>query len=1591
MPLINIPAALNYNNYIGNIKVAKTVLGTNYDSSLYIGEATSYSSSAAPLIESGIVNTGSSITSIKSLIAFPINISTPTTLESLYGTDVIINNVTLNITGVKSSSLTPENLDINFYYVDVPSSVAVEASTEGNILLPTTSLLYSKKNSFKLGSLKTPIIEDFSVVLDKAFYYYIKNKEYFYLLVETSDQNYNNPSLGLQIGQEHRLVSTEASCSANIVINYTIGVPSYTSCGYTLGSSTLNIPQEGGNSTVEIYPSPYGHCLGGEWSILNSNDYPWLSFNSTSGFGSDVSTLVITATNNSTELPRTAFIQINDQILSISQAGLLPGECSFYLSSTTLSGYKVPLSAGSITVPILTTPSGCSTGTWSVSSDAPWISFDKTSGTAEDTSFTIYYESSTQRDVAGRRANIYFEGTSFVLMQSFEAVPCTTFSPSFRSVSVPAPAITLVLEVTSDAGLCSGTGWTLSSLSSWITVGDYFSDRSGRKFVNIHVSENTGIRGRAGTLSLTPSNGGLIIVSQVGLSAIPPPDPPLNVEPTLLSNNTSVKITVDTGSQTDITGFYYRVISNGIEDNWKTISYLNPFTITGLKTGFSYYFDVCLIKDGAISAPTRSIQPIQPISPVPIGSGSGIVGPKNVKAAYDSITDSIVLSWENNDQTTLTGYKISYYQSNQGIAYPLYTSTFSGTTYTITDLSGFNKEQYYIFNIALVKNSEISVYSPSNPVYIPTSTLTGQEIKVAPKLFYYPYPNINSADYRPITHFVNRKTTGIASDPANYYTLYRDDTAEAIYASDPVRSGFVNHYLSLTNSFNDKVSQTTTWNYENRVGFLYFELPTDSYIENPYFYFYFSPEPMGIPFDSDGVSLDIRSVPSNFIEEVGNQLRINKRAYVVSAYSSQLTDKSYKIKDIKTSNPVVLKVPLKVNNNAIYTTASGKKILPVRLSISLPKDFTLPTGYNAISFAKNINAPSANNSGIGFAFKKSSLDRPSDFRIKPISNDIEIYWKASISPFVNKYEIIATESISKSSYSIFVPSSESHDVSPFFLSTLLSSNGKSVVPSTEYSIKMRALTSSDSDRSDFTYSLSALSSAPVASSILPFPPLDIEAFYGPEKVFVSWNAPTSDMEVPIYKFRIYTSQAFGSNTSVLPTVDCYIDQNKIKYEKFGLELNNSNAGIVNGSWYTFAVSSVSAAGESYVQTSSSVLPNEIKRLQDKGTEGYKAFYEYPVELNDPATMGNALYPEYVDGHSSIFGDLVDRYDYILASNDIGSTVTFTDLNNVCRIKVWQYTGEDEIFIVNFPEGTYKYPQEVVQFIQSAIDTNIHNGEKLPLTVGVADGTRIYVQHTLTTNDPEQATLELIDRSDSANDLLFGSGPIIASPNVITRVDRSVPTVDYDKTAKRALVDSRPYKKVSKRFDIVPASKTATSTAKYPLSFNLNADKIIHAGGHTIPLINQYDTIRIGSVVIEWYVGEVKEILFDNGDGRLLSLPKVDACGNKVPSQALGVVDYASGIISCNLPSITSGYVNISYLVDEKVSNSQEYIWMPTPHYALELDMYEPIFFTYPHFSYIIQNQAKLKPGYTVLEYLKITAHLASDFSSFGSQLDIDIQ
>lgn len=1592
MPLITVPSSVDFNNYIGNFKVAKTMSGSVYDSTLFSGDGNSYSSSSLPLIESGIISTGTNVSSIKSLLSFPINISDPTTLENIYGKDIIINNISLEINGVRSSSLTPEGVEVNFYLCSVPPYVAVEAATEGNPLHPDTALMYNKKNSYKLGSIKTPIIDNFSVPLDNSLYYFIKDKQYFYILVELTDQDYHTPYLDLLSGQERRLISSEIASSATVVFNYSVGKPTVTECKYELESSTINFPQSGGSTQLLIFPYPYGQCTGGTWTISNAGDYPWLSFNTLSGYGPSASTLEITASDNSADVYRSAVLYINDRVLTINQAGFIPVPCNFSLTEETLKGYVVPLGMGSIVVPIVSAPD-CNSGTWSVSSDVSWISFDKNSGTDKDTSFTVYYGASTQQDVAGRHGNVYFNGLSFRVTQSVYANPCKTFTPDFTVKAVPAPTSTVVFGAISDVGVCSGVSWTLSSNVSWLKVGSPYIDAFRRRVVDITVDRNSNPAGRVGTLSFSPSNNSIITIVQAASTSAVAPDPPVSVTATLLSNNTTARINIDVGGQTNLSGLYYRVITNGVEGNWKTTAYLNPFIATELQAGNQYYFDVCLIKSGAISLPTRTTVPIQPVVSPPGSEGQGIVGPKDVTAVYDSVTDSIVLSWDNSNQTSLTGYKITYYQSTQGIAYSLYVSPTPGNTYTIKDLSIFNKDQYYVFSIALIQNSVVSTYSPSNPIFMPLSYVTGQELKLSPKFFYYPYPDPSSQDYRQITHFVNRQTLGIASNPVTYYTLYKDDYAEAIYSDDAVRSGFVKSYFSLTNSYSDKTTAATTWNYENRVGVFYFELPKNSYIENPYLYLYFSPEEMGIPFDSDGVYLDVYAIPSSLIEEVGDQLRISKQAYTTSIYSPKIADVSsrFRVKDVKTSNPVVLKIPIQVQNGAIFTTKSGKKILPIKIGITLPKDFSLPTGYNAISFSRYINAPSANNNGVGFVAKISYIDRPVDFRIKPINGDIEIYWSASPSAQVTSYEITATDTVSMSSAYLKVSAETSYNSAPLLLSDVLASRGMTVNTAHAYSIKMRALTPSNSDSSDYTYSLSALPVTPTATSTLPFPPLNIKAFYGPEKVFVSWDAPSADMEVPIYKFRIYTSRQVGTGADALPVINSYIDENNIKYEKFGIELNNENSGIQNGSIYTFSVSSVNASGESYVQLSTSVLPNEIKRLETVDNNRYKMFYEYPVELLDNATKGQPLYPEFVDGHSSIFGDLVERYDYILASKDVGSTVTFTDVKDVCRIKVWEYTGEDEIFIVNFPEGTYKYPEDVVQVIQGAIDTNILNGEYLPLTVGVANGTRIYIQHTLTTNDPEQVTLELIDSYDSANDLLFGSEPIIASPNVIIKVEDYTPTVEYDKMSKRSLADSRPYRKVVKRFDIVPASKTPTSTTKYPLSFNLNEGKSVMSGGHKVLLTNEYDDIRVGSVTIEWYVNETKETLFDNGDGYLLSVPKVDACGNKVPSQSLGVIDYASGIISCNLPSITSGYVVITYLVKEKVSNPQEYVWMPTPHYILELNMYEPIFFTYPHYAYIMQNQAKLKPGYTVLEYLKINANITSDLSDISSSLNIDIE
>lgn len=212
------------------------------------------------------------------------------------------------------------------------------------------------------------------------------------------------------------------------------------------------------------------------------------------------------------------------------------------------------------------------------------------------------------------------------------------------------------------------------------------------------------------------------------------------------------------------------------------------------------------------------------------------------------------------------------------------------------------------------------------------------------------------------------------------------------------------------------------------------------------------------------------------------------------------------------------------------------------------------------------------------------------------------------------------------------------------------------------------------------------------------------------------------------------------------------------------------------------------------------------------------------------------------------------------------------------------------------------------------------------------------------------------------------GSLLGSPlypesvveNGVVRVENHVPTVEYDLQNKKCLSDRKPFIPVVETFEITPATRSNKTKSDYPLSFHLR---------HT--------DIRAGSLSIEWYVNGVKEVITDTGNGSIISAEKVDACGNKIPSQQLGFVDYVTGTVSCSLPQITSGSATIRYVANKPVMDNQQYIWSPTPHFGLSLNLKEPVYFGPSQWAYLNQNADRLRPGYTVLEFIDATIDLRS--------------
>jgi probable HAF family extracellular repeat protein len=251
-------------------------------------------------------------------------------------------------------------------------------------------------------------------------------------------------------------------------------------CNYSINPNPLTINSIGSQSgytgvkvTVNDSRCPWVPVSNQSWISLYSLDQSILSGNGTFG---------ILISSNTSELPRTGSVTIENQTLTVNQAG-----CNYTLSS---SYPNFDSAGGGGTISVTNDSSECQ---WTASSNAPWLSVSPSSGSGSKTlSFTV----APNTDLANRNAIITIGGKTITVNQS--GLNCTyALSPASQTVS---PDGTSTAENTINITTQEGCNWVATTAATeWISMST--SKGSGSGQIKFWVFTYTGTSPRTATIS----------------------------------------------------------------------------------------------------------------------------------------------------------------------------------------------------------------------------------------------------------------------------------------------------------------------------------------------------------------------------------------------------------------------------------------------------------------------------------------------------------------------------------------------------------------------------------------------------------------------------------------------------------------------------------------------------------------------------------------------------------------------------------------------------------------------------------------------------------------------------------------------------------------------------------------------------------------------------------------------------------------------------------------------------------------------------------------------------------------------------------
>jgi hypothetical protein len=250
-------------------------------------------------------------------------------------------------------------------------------------------------------------------------------------------------------------------------------------CSYVLTPDSYSSPSRGDASSIRV--TTPSSC---SWTARATES--WVTLTGDTGGNGNGTIAFSTARNDGG--PRSAAIQIADQIFAINQAGGEAAACAYSLSA---SSQNVPATAGAASPVTVTASGGCG---WTAGSNASWITI--TSGANGNGNGTVAF--SVAANSGGERSGtLTIAGQTYTVTQAAAAAASCSYLLSATSASAASGGGAGTPFSVNTTASC---GWTAVSDVGWITVTSG-AKGTGTGSVAYTVAANSG-GARSGTITV---------------------------------------------------------------------------------------------------------------------------------------------------------------------------------------------------------------------------------------------------------------------------------------------------------------------------------------------------------------------------------------------------------------------------------------------------------------------------------------------------------------------------------------------------------------------------------------------------------------------------------------------------------------------------------------------------------------------------------------------------------------------------------------------------------------------------------------------------------------------------------------------------------------------------------------------------------------------------------------------------------------------------------------------------------------------------------------------------------------------------------